>query len=878
MKSILFFIIIPFFNSLYGQTYRGYIINENNSPVNNASVILWNNQEKVDLIKYTFTNESGEFVFEVPTNQKSFFIEVISINYEKYSLSITDLKKEIIIVLKKSEIQLDEVKILIEKPVKVSNDTVFYDPKKFLDGTEKKVEDLLLKLPGISVNQSSGEIKYKGKSIETVNLEGDDLFGNSYSIGTKNISVDMVEEVQAIENYSANKLLKGIESTSKVALNLKLKKNKTDFSGDVILKNGFSNKYLYNNESTLIGISKKFKSFGVINLNNFGTDAEKIMSFSDEKISYQVNDKLSSSKLITETTTSINLPDKRTRFNNTKFGNFNVIYKLNSKISIKNNFFIINDKLELDDKTQSQFLLNDESEIETSLNNSIINRLNYYRFDTKVSYLSSEKTQFIFDFIVKNNFKESNIISIQNGSNLFNTIAKTDDLFIKGNLEFTYKLSEKKAFQWISLFSSNDIPQNFISKPNNSSITNNESANSNQSSNFNKSVLLNKALYLYRFKDLKISSSIGVLSEKNTFNSNLLEDGNEALGFSNRLIYLKSNLFGETNLNFKFYKFKINTQLSMNSFFQKIDDILLNDFETENDLAVNFNTIIEYEVNKHSQFYFNSIFDNKTPSEINLYRNYVITNVTTIQNSIQSLDLISMKDYSLGYKFNNLFKGFIIDLNFNYSSYSNYFLSNSIINQNFTSITLFQDSSEMINRSYTMLFEKQFKKLKTSVKHISSIAYSNYQNAIENFEIRENKGLNYNGNIFFSTYFNIPVNFENKISYNWFQFKNKESSPFERAAFNNSFKINFRPFENIIFSLNQDYYIPDKKPKLNFYFIDFTLQYNSKKIKWISFNFYGKNLSNTKTFKQIDNNDFSFTVYESNLIPRHFLLAMNFSF
>jgi hypothetical protein len=79
-------------------------------------------------------------------------------------------------------------------------------------------------LPGIEVNDKTGEITYKGKPIETVNLEGDNLFGFNYAIGTKNINVDMVEEVQVIENFSANPLLKGIDSNDKVALNLKLKR------------------------------------------------------------------------------------------------------------------------------------------------------------------------------------------------------------------------------------------------------------------------------------------------------------------------------------------------------------------------------------------------------------------------------------------------------------------------------------------------------------------------------------------------------------------------------------------------------------------------------------------------------------------------------
>ncbi|MDG1793465.1 MAG: hypothetical protein P8H44_02830 [Flavobacteriaceae bacterium] len=47
-------------------------------------------------------------------------------------------------------------------------------------------------------NEQSGNIRYKGVSIETVTLEGDNLFGDNYSLGTKNINVDMVTHIEAV--------------------------------------------------------------------------------------------------------------------------------------------------------------------------------------------------------------------------------------------------------------------------------------------------------------------------------------------------------------------------------------------------------------------------------------------------------------------------------------------------------------------------------------------------------------------------------------------------------------------------------------------------------------------------------------------------------
>src|SRR5690625_1494275 len=89
--------------------------------------------------------------------------------------------------------------------IQVKEDTVSYRASAFLDGSEQKVEDLLRKLPGIQV-EADGQVKYKGKFIEKVLLEGDDLFDLNYTIGTKNMNVDIIDQVQAIENYSENSL------------------------------------------------------------------------------------------------------------------------------------------------------------------------------------------------------------------------------------------------------------------------------------------------------------------------------------------------------------------------------------------------------------------------------------------------------------------------------------------------------------------------------------------------------------------------------------------------------------------------------------------------------------------------------------------------
>jgi hypothetical protein len=49
--------------------------------------------------------------------------------------------------------------------------------------------------------------------LKTVTLEGDNLFGSNYIRDKHNVA--MVDQVQAVDNYSENPLLKGIEQDGK---------------------------------------------------------------------------------------------------------------------------------------------------------------------------------------------------------------------------------------------------------------------------------------------------------------------------------------------------------------------------------------------------------------------------------------------------------------------------------------------------------------------------------------------------------------------------------------------------------------------------------------------------------------------------------------
>ena len=227
---ICFIFFFLFFKAqLFSQTLTGTVLDSENEQVFSATVLIRDSTTPDEVKEYTIAR-NGSFSITLKKAYTNIVIEVASNEYHSVFDTIKKPQKDKtyhidFLLLKKDITRLDEVVVVAkESPFVVKKDTLVYRVSRYMDGTERKIEEVIKKLPGIQVNESTGEIKYQGKSIETVLLEGDNLFGYNYSIGTKNINVDMVEEIEAIENYSENLLLKGVEGGEKVALNLKLKK------------------------------------------------------------------------------------------------------------------------------------------------------------------------------------------------------------------------------------------------------------------------------------------------------------------------------------------------------------------------------------------------------------------------------------------------------------------------------------------------------------------------------------------------------------------------------------------------------------------------------------------------------------------------------
>lgn len=178
---------------------------------------------------YAITDDRGRFQLLLKANT-NYILKASYIGFtafeEDLSVKTENITKSITL---KQGVELDAVEIVHEMPVTIKGDTIIYNSDSFTNGTERKLEDVLKKLPGVEVN-ADGEVQVEGKKVTKLMVEGKDFFDGDTKLGVKNIPADALKKIEVLRNYNEVSQLKGLENNEEnVAMNIKLKDGKKNF-------------------------------------------------------------------------------------------------------------------------------------------------------------------------------------------------------------------------------------------------------------------------------------------------------------------------------------------------------------------------------------------------------------------------------------------------------------------------------------------------------------------------------------------------------------------------------------------------------------------------------------------------------------------------
>lgn len=165
MKKIvlltLFFTTFAFSQNI---RFEGVVQDNEKTPLEMANVMAVNQATK-GMDAYAITNDKGKFVLNLKPNS-TYSIKLSFLGMQNKEITITTETQNITqnIVMESGGIELDGVEIVREMPVSIKGDTIVYNADSFKTGTERKLEDVLKKLPGVEVN-ADGEVEVEGKKV-----------------------------------------------------------------------------------------------------------------------------------------------------------------------------------------------------------------------------------------------------------------------------------------------------------------------------------------------------------------------------------------------------------------------------------------------------------------------------------------------------------------------------------------------------------------------------------------------------------------------------------------------------------------------------------------------------------------------------------------
>ena len=253
----------------------GKIVDSVQQPVPNVNIIATPQNDALS-VEFSISSQEGEYQMKLAKNE-NYLMEITHLGYQQIKDSI-DLSKDTVkdYQLKKSVSSLEEVLIEQKMAVVVKEDTIVYRTDQFKTGDERKLKDILEKLPGVEVDRE-GNVKVKGKPVTKLLVDGKTFFTGDEKLGVNNIPSDAVDEIKAIDDYQEVSFLKGLKESDKMALNIKLKEGKKKFVfGDVKAGGGHEERYIVN--PTLFYYSPKTSVNFIGDLNNLG---QKSFTFDD---------------------------------------------------------------------------------------------------------------------------------------------------------------------------------------------------------------------------------------------------------------------------------------------------------------------------------------------------------------------------------------------------------------------------------------------------------------------------------------------------------------------------------------------------------------------------------------------------------------------
>ncbi|WP_082780337.1 TonB-dependent receptor [Rufibacter sp. DG15C] len=214
MKSCLLLVFMAALTFLPGHAFsqkgevKGKLLDvQHKEPLGYATIAVYTAQDTA-LVTFRVSDEKGAFKVPGLALNQPLRIVISMTGFKTY-------RKEFRLTPEQPNLDLGEIgmtmadnvlgEVLITAetpPIIVRKDTLEFNANSFKTLPTALLEDLLKKLPGVTVDQA-GDISVNGKRVNKILVDGKEFFGNDPKVASRNLPADMIEKVQVVNDPDA---------------------------------------------------------------------------------------------------------------------------------------------------------------------------------------------------------------------------------------------------------------------------------------------------------------------------------------------------------------------------------------------------------------------------------------------------------------------------------------------------------------------------------------------------------------------------------------------------------------------------------------------------------------------------------------------------
>jgi len=362
----------------------------------------------------------------------------------------------------------------------------------------------------------------------------------------------------------------------------------------------------------------------------------------------------------------------------------------------------------------------------------------------------------------------------------------------------------------------------------------------------------------------KLNSDLSFLNDENVLD--------RPAAYQNDMKYQVNDLYLKSSYRHKIRNIALSGKLNFHQLFNNLDN--QKESTQQNPFYMHPSIGLEWEINNRNSLTSNYSYTTTNAKTLDLYSNYVLTSYNTFAKGTAEFNQLTASNFFIIYKFGNWSDRFFANAFINYSKNHDFYSNNSQIQQNYT-----QSEKIKIKDRQTLFLnislDYYLRSLATNIKIDLGTNISEYKNVV-NEELRKIDSQNYTYGIELRS--SLPGFFNYHLGTKW-----NTSVINTNQSLSNTNQVSFL---DLFFKINdafdiqvqsEQYYFGGLETDKSYYFLDFGISHKLLKNK-LNLGVTGKNLFNTKKFRDYKITDINTSTTEYRLLPRLVLLSLEFRF